>query len=164
MIASGVGSLTRREQIRFADLNGDGRADYLVVEEDGSVNAWLNVLDGSDIGNIVWVEQGQIAAGIGRTGAGVRFADLNGDGRAEYLYLDDLGAVTCYLNGGYTYVDSKKGKVGWIAQGVVATGVSGGARHNVRFTDTNGDGRADYVVIQGNGKGGALLWQNLGGP
>lgn len=29
----------------------------------------------------------------------VRFADLNGDGRAEYLWLDAHGAVTVFLNG-----------------------------------------------------------------
>lgn len=28
----------------------------------------------------------------------VHFADLNGDGRAEYLWVDENGAVTCFLN------------------------------------------------------------------
>jgi hypothetical protein len=31
------------------DLNGDGRAEYLWVHDDGSVNAWLN-LGGPDDG------------------------------------------------------------------------------------------------------------------
>ncbi|KAA9377028.1 hypothetical protein F5972_21540 [Microbispora cellulosiformans] len=31
-----------REQVRFADLNGDGRDDYLVVDDQGGVRAWFN--------------------------------------------------------------------------------------------------------------------------
>ncbi|KAK2733485.1 hypothetical protein FQN57_002094 [Myotisia sp. PD_48] len=163
-IAGGVGGT--REEVRFADLNGDGRAEYLRVHPDGSVSAWLNVLEASnDIKNIIWVPQGKIAGGIGLPGAGVRFADLNGDGRAEYLHVSAVGEVTCYLNGGYKYVDSKKGEVVWIPQGVIATGVRDGSTlTNLRFADTNGDGRADYVVVQHIGTGGALLWLNLGGP
>ncbi|GAA0372000.1 hypothetical protein GCM10009530_22690 [Microbispora corallina] len=37
-IASGVGAIA--ESVRFADLNGDGRDDYLVVDEQGKVRAW----------------------------------------------------------------------------------------------------------------------------
>ncbi|MGP4001594.1 hypothetical protein [Streptomyces sp. 8N706] len=28
--------------VRFADISGDGKADYLVMYDGGSVRAWLN--------------------------------------------------------------------------------------------------------------------------
>ncbi|MFI9838942.1 hypothetical protein ACIHFD_18050 [Nonomuraea sp. NPDC051941] len=31
-----------RKYIRFADISGDGKADYLVVYDGGAVRAWLN--------------------------------------------------------------------------------------------------------------------------
>jgi hypothetical protein len=30
----------------------------------------------------------------------VRFAKINGDGRADYLVVADNGALTCFLNNG----------------------------------------------------------------
>ncbi|KAM5490264.1 hypothetical protein McaMca56_008072 [Microsporum canis] len=160
-IAAGVGTLNW--QIHFADINGDGRADYLSVEPDGSVKMWLNVLDDpSDISKITWVQQGTIATGIGKPGVGVRFADINGDGRAEYLYVDPVGAVTAYLNAGFTYGNNKDGTVVWIPQGLIATGVGPGRREDIIFTDINGDGRADYLWT--GERGSVKLWQNLGGP
>ena len=31
-----------RENVRFADVSGDGRADYLIVAPNGAVDAWLD--------------------------------------------------------------------------------------------------------------------------
>lgn len=42
MIASGVAH-ANLGTLRFADINGDGRADYLVIGDSGSVAAYLNV-------------------------------------------------------------------------------------------------------------------------
>ena len=99
LVAGGVGG--KRAEIQFADLNGDGRAEYLWVHPDGSVDVWLNIKGTSETSqtlDVVWYKQVQSAKGIGRDGVGVRFADLNGDGRAEYIYLDGGGAETVYLN------------------------------------------------------------------
>jgi hypothetical protein len=67
--------------IRFADLNGDGRADYLVVSFDGTVGAYLN-LGGPDNGpnaaKVSWLPQGTIASGVGAIRQGIQFADING--------------------------------------------------------------------------------------
>ncbi|KAJ6595095.1 SGNH hydrolase-type esterase domain-containing protein [Mycena vulgaris] len=165
VIAAGVGAA--RHQVQFADLNGDGRAEYLFVHDDGSVDAWLN-LGGPDNGpnaaKVGWSPSGTIAAGIGKDGAGVRFADLNGDGRAEYLYLDENGAMTAYLNLGSSDGGLGAANVGWLAQGVVATGPANGAtRDNVILADVNGDGRADYITVTHTG-GVVELWINGGGP
>ncbi|KAF7339011.1 Acetyl xylan esterase [Mycena venus] len=165
VIATGVGAA--RHQVHFADLNGDGRAEYLWVHDDGSVDAWLN-LGGPDNGpnaaKVAWHPAGTIATGIGKDGAGVRFADLNGDGRAEYLYLDENGAMTAYLNLGSSDSGLGAANVGWLPQGVVATGPANGAtRDNVILADVNGDGRADYLTVTHTG-GVAELFINGGGP
>jgi hypothetical protein len=59
-IATGVG--TGRENVTFADLNGDGRSDYLVIGPNGEVSQWQNNGDG----------------GVSQIGPGVQFHDLNG--------------------------------------------------------------------------------------
>lgn len=43
----------------------------------------------------------------------IRFADLNGDGRAEYLYVDPDGEVTAYLNLGGPDNGPNAAKVAW---------------------------------------------------
>jgi hypothetical protein len=49
---------------------------------------------------VVWYPQGIIATGVGTSGMGVQFADLNGDGRAEYLDVNfQTSAVNAWLNG-----------------------------------------------------------------
>jgi hypothetical protein len=165
MIATGVGAA--RQEVQFADLNGDGRAEYLWVHMNGSVEAWLNLggpNDGPNAAQVGWLYQGLIADGIGAPGSSVVFADLNGDGRAEYLSIDANGGVTCYLNLGPTIDDGPHaGIVGWLPQGVIATGV-GGVQNNTVFADINGDGRADYLKVTRSGSGAVSMWENGGGP
>ncbi|WP_054564419.1 FG-GAP-like repeat-containing protein [Frankia sp. R43] len=139
VVASGAGP---RAQVRFADLNGDGRDDYLLVGDQGQVQAWFNTPGGS--GGISWQSRGQVASGSGPRDS-VRFADINGDGRDDYLVVDSAGVVQGWLN-----VPGGGGGVSWDSQGVVATGV-GATRDEVRFADINGDGRDDYLVLDGAG-------------
>ncbi|KAJ6508146.1 hypothetical protein C8R45DRAFT_966453, partial [Mycena sanguinolenta] len=152
---------------QFTDLNGDGRAEYLWVHDDGSVDAWLNLGGpdkGTDAAKVSWFPAGTIATGIGEDGAGVRFADLNGDGRAEYLWIDENGAMTAYLNLGSETGGEGAANVGWLAQGVVATGPGNGVtRDNVILADINGDGRADYLTVTHTG-GVVEAWLNGGAP
>lgn len=97
-IATGVGAV--REDIRLADINGDGKADYLWVNQTtGETKMWRNGGMGSD-GNWIWTPQGEIATGVGAVGSLVRFADLGGTGRADYLTIvpNSLGVMQ-WLNG-----------------------------------------------------------------
>ena len=65
-----------------------GRAEYLYINTDGSVIAYLN-LGGPDIGanaaKVSWLPQGTIATGVGQSRDIVVFADINGDGKDDYL-------------------------------------------------------------------------------
>ncbi|MEI5097710.1 VCBS repeat-containing protein [Streptomyces sp. PmtG] len=148
-VAAGVAPA---EKVRFADINGDGKADYLVLEDNGAVKAWLN--KGTDAkGGGGWEELGQVAAGVAPAGK-VRFADINGDGKADYLVLGDNGAVKAWLNKG----TDAKGGGGWEELGQVAAGVA--PAEKVRFADINGDGKADYLVLEDNGA--VKAWLNKG--
>ncbi|MFI9364949.1 FG-GAP repeat domain-containing protein [Kitasatospora sp. NPDC053057] len=90
------------QHIRFADLTGSGRADYLFIRPDSSVMAWFNP---GPSANYAWQPMGQIAAGVqgsgwtaGAPGNTIQFADLNGDGRADYLWVRPDSSVLMWQN------------------------------------------------------------------
>ena len=96
-ITSGFGA--KREQVRLAYIYGTGRADYVVVDDiTGAASVWANGgPDNAANGGWLWTPKGQIASGLG-AGAGVRFADINGDGRDDYIWLSKEGKATVYIN------------------------------------------------------------------
>ncbi|MFC7385214.1 FG-GAP-like repeat-containing protein [Sphaerisporangium rhizosphaerae] len=149
-IATGVGY--PRDQIRFADMNGDGLDDYLVVQDQGQVRAWLN--NGAAAGK-GWTWKGEIATGVGYPRDQIRFADMNGDGLDDYLVVQDQGQVRAWYNNGAAAGE------GWTWKGEIASGV-GATRDMVRLQDINGDRRADYLVVQDDGTIRAWL-NDLGG-
>ncbi|EDY47710.1 conserved hypothetical protein [Streptomyces clavuligerus] len=149
-IATGVGAPAGR--VLFADVDADRRDDYLVVDANGAVRAWLNNSAAPAGG---WTEAGQLTAGVGATGDQVRFADLNADGRADYLIVDANGSVRAWLNEG------GDGSGGWTPLGLYASGVSGVTGAQVRFADVNADGRADYLAVAADGS--VRAWLNQGG-
>ncbi|MFE0041953.1 FG-GAP-like repeat-containing protein [Streptomyces albireticuli] len=148
MFASGVGEPARK--IRFADINGDGKADYLVLQDDGTVQAWINN-GGNDRGG--WTKRGTFATGVGEPGSKVRFADINGDGKADYLVVGKYGLVKAWLNNGGT------GQGSWLERGTFADGTAE-PEERIRFADVNGDGKADYLAVQDDSS--VRAWINKG--
>ncbi|RSM16108.1 hypothetical protein CDV31_004725 [Fusarium ambrosium] len=69
MVATGVGE--PGSKIRFADLTGDGKADYILI--------------------------GTVATRVSTQGP-VYYADINGDEKADYLVAFDGSAVNAYIN------------------------------------------------------------------
>ncbi len=123
------------------DINGDGRDDYIWVHPEGSIEVWINqgqAAGGKTPANVGWWPQGVVATGTGSPGSRIKFADLNGDGRADYLIIDDIGGVDVYLNlGPKAGTDPNGGQVEWWPQKKTATGV-GGTRLQTHFGDMNG--------------------------
>ncbi|WP_406193940.1 FG-GAP-like repeat-containing protein [Kitasatospora sp. NBC_01560] len=152
-VATGV--TTDRTRVRLADFDGDGRADYLMINPDGSVDVWLN-RGGDPAGNGGWQGIGRVATGLTTQQEQVRFADFDGDGRTDYLVVEDSGAVKVWLNRG----GDPAGAYGWYGIGQTATGVTTD-RSRVRLADLDGDGKADYLMI--NPDGSVHAWLNHGG-
>ncbi|EEY19128.1 FG-GAP repeat domain-containing protein [Verticillium alfalfae VaMs.102] len=145
-ISEGVGEPGRK--VRFADLNGDGYADYLVVFDGGAVDAWLNQKNiPATNGGRIWGYRTTVATGVGEPGSKVRFADITGDGKADYLIQYVGGAVKGYNNTG-NIPDIGRAR-NWANMGTISTGTS--PQGPVRYADLNGDGKDDYLVVFGSG-------------
>jgi hypothetical protein len=84
-------------------LTASQKADYLVVNpENGSVKVWWNYgPDANWVNGWKFVEGGEIASGVPHANlATLRFPDINGDGRADYVYIGAGGSLRHYLNVG----------------------------------------------------------------
>lgn len=147
-VASGTGAPSSRVQL--ADFSGDGRADYLVLADNGSMRAWTN--NGAATGG-GWISRGQVASGTGAPATQVRLADFTCDGRVDYLVVASNGALNAWINNGV----GNGG--GWVSRGQVASGAGPGDQ--IRFADLDGDGKDDYLVVAANGA--ITAWTNRGG-
>ncbi|KAF4469589.1 chitinase [Fusarium albosuccineum] len=136
---------TKGAVFRFADLTGNGRADLIVVDPKGRSRVWLNQ------GGRKWNSLGEmtpsIPGGISAT-ARAEFSDVNGDGLADYLVIEQSGSVKAYLNNG-NIPDAGKGLF-WQSALTIASGTSQPG-DKTRFTDVTGNGYADYLILLQNG-------------
>ncbi|KAK3986531.1 killer toxin subunits alpha beta [Cladorrhinum sp. PSN332] len=86
-----------QDRVRLADINGDGRKDYCAVADIGDIRCWRNGGQG-DYAEY-WQDLGVIFTGKGMGDPqGVRFADINGDGRDDWLWVNHDGQVWTYIN------------------------------------------------------------------
>ncbi|MGC4815285.1 FG-GAP-like repeat-containing protein [Micromonospora sp. DT228] len=146
-------------QVRLADINDDGRPDYLWVRPDSSVLAWLIGRTGAGVWG--WFKQGEIAAGVSSPGNQIRFADLNGDGKADYLDIGPDSSIRAWLNGATdTDFHTVPPNLRWSSQGVVAPGV-GSPGGQIQLADLDGDRKADYLDVDPV-TGGIRMWKNSG--
>ncbi|KAL6864240.1 SGNH hydrolase-type esterase domain-containing protein [Trichoderma novae-zelandiae] len=155
-IASGVRH-ANLETLRFPDINGDGRADYVYIGAGGSLRHFMNTgtVGGQDVR---FRDQGGIATGATSDISKLVFADMNGDGRDDYLIWDDDGGLSGFLN----QRTRKEGVPLYIKQGAaksIADGISKDPA-SIRLADMDGDGKDDYVHVDSNG--GLRVWYNRG--
>ncbi|MFF3846426.1 GDSL-type esterase/lipase family protein [Streptomyces sp. NPDC002328] len=150
-----------RDNLRFADITGDGRDDILRVGAEGAVHVYRNMWDpnsgqvSSEPQSPDWRLWLNWAGGTrGSSLEAVRFADADGDGLADYLQVGSEGAVHAFLNRGGGGNGSFQARYDW-------ANASRYPRKYVRFADISGDGKADYLVVY---DGGAVrAWLNRGG-
>ncbi|KAG4426169.1 hypothetical protein IFR04_000635 [Cadophora malorum] len=152
------------QAVHFADLDGDGRAEYLWVDAKGAVRAFYNQGSASppqsqDGSKVSWWDAGTIATGVGARRQEVHFADINGDGRHDYIWVHPEGSIEVWINQGQVAGGKTPANVGWWPQGIVATG-TGSPGSRIKFADLNGDGKADYLII--DDIGGVDVYLNLG--
>ncbi|KAF5982347.1 acetylxylan esterase [Fusarium bulbicola] len=160
-----------RNGIHLADWTGDGRCDVIVQNKaTGHLTVYKNQYDKGadrisfDSGTAVATECNQ-GWGVGIFDLGMRFHDIDGDGRADALCIEKNGRITGWLNkaDGLENVGQIKFSEGW-------------DRANIRFADVEASGRADLLhvdkytgavdVFTNNGHkaqcGSSFSWTNRG--
>jgi hypothetical protein len=131
---SGVQNLWGR-QIFFADVTGDGRADAIVVDPDG---VYVRITDST--GHMPESTE-RNWTGPGFWGwKGTHFADVTGDGKADFIAVDDAGIAVRVSNG-----SSFDAHTFW------TNGPFWGER-GTYFADVDGDGKADAIAVNNDGR------------
>jgi hypothetical protein len=83
------------DQIQYADVNGDGKADALYFDTSRSGGVWVSLSTGTSFTSPqMWLKHGE------STPDQIQYADVNGDGKADALYFDTSGGVWVSLSTG----------------------------------------------------------------
>jgi hypothetical protein len=103
-----------------------------------------------------FVNQNQIKYSEGYDRANLQFADVNGDGRADYIWIDKFtGDGYVWYNMGPMQISGSS--FWWESQGALYEGTSNGP--NIHYPDLGGEGRADMLeVVPKTGYG--YVWFN----
>ena len=156
--ATAVSSGWDASNLALADINGDGLADY-VYFSNGLVYAMLSNGKGFNP-PAQWGSGGATVMMIRNTGANL-LGDINGDGKADFVYIQDGVAYVEISNG-----NSFSPAVAW------ATGITldPAAIISAWLADVDGDGKADliyenggstYVMLStGSGFAPAVIWSS----
>ncbi|KAJ4258177.1 hypothetical protein NW762_008322 [Fusarium torreyae] len=141
--------------VRFADLTGNGRADYLCLEKDGRVTGFVHKNDGG------WEDVGQIKYAEGKDRANLRWADVNGDGRDDMIWVDKFnGDGSVWYNENRSKPSETSGSsFRWrkVDKPVYQGSQAGTCMF---FPDLDGNGRADMLGVQGTWTNIAYAWLN----
>ncbi|KAF5009941.1 hypothetical protein FDECE_3883 [Fusarium decemcellulare] len=171
-------------KVRLADIDGDGRADFCGLSDNGDVYVWRNgwINDMPEY----WQALGKRFNGKGMGNLdGTRFEDLNGDGRDDWIWVGDKGEAHTWTNSRSCGV-GKEGdglKVAWrpgyykgkTSGPTHAGGFASGIRNRIHFARIYGEpqdfgllGKLDYVYMEhtkgSNGKHTFRMrvWKNKG--
>lgn len=146
-----------RPGINFADMTGDGRDDFCCIGPDGGVVCWQN-LEGSDPRSPNWVAMGTVKESEGFPQAQVRLADIDGDGRTDYVVIDTDGKnMYGWRNGAL----SNNAPAYWYPMKGVFSELPSHEMSGWKFVDLNGDGKDDLIWIDDNGQ--VTTWINRRG-
>ncbi|MFF2363835.1 glycosyl hydrolase family 18 protein [Streptomyces sp. NPDC058122] len=142
-------------KIGFPDLNGDGKADYAVVGTDGKVTGWRNDDPRKDA-----VPLGDISpADRGNNPALVYFADLDGDGKDDYIrILPPADSPTGIPAMRMSRNTSSGGRISWDSATIVANNLT--YEPELYFADLDADGRDDLITL--DRMSFSTAWQNKG--
>ncbi|KAH7311380.1 hypothetical protein B0I35DRAFT_411586 [Stachybotrys elegans] len=176
-----------QDRVVLGDVDGDGRADYCILDDGGNIwywrNGWIN--DMPDY----WQPLGMRfkAQGMGDH-RGLRFEDINGDSRDDWLWVSDVGASHVHTNS-RSCASGKLGdglNIAWRASKNKGTGTnsthigmasygSSGLRNRIHFARVYGQpqefgllGRQDYVFMEhvrlanGRHQFNMRVWKSIG--
>lgn len=135
---------------QFADVTGDKAADQIIVNDAGIVVLRTDTITHT-LGPIgeVWSSVPFFGAYHidGLTVGNTFFADVDGDGKADAIVVNDT-ATTVRRSDGNKFLSNETWATGLIARSYHISGVS---HPNVYFVDVNHDGLADAVSVDDSG-------------
>lgn len=147
------------DQIQYADVNGDGKADALYFDTFRSGGVWVSLSTGSG-----FAAPGMWAHHASSAPAQIKYLDVDGDGRADALHFDSGGAVRVGLSTGTGFTTSTI----WLQHGASTL-------EQLQYVDVNGDGKVDALYFDtfrsngvwvslstGSSFSGAQLWLQHG--
>jgi hypothetical protein len=145
--ANGWAQVQYYSTLQFPDVNGDGKAD---VCGRGAAGIWCALSDGTSFGATTnWIANFTDGFGWGQPQyySTIRFADVNGDGKADVCGRGG-GGVWCALSNGSSFDAATL----WQSDYSDANGWNQPPYYQtIQFSDINGDGKAD---VCGRGGGG----------
>jgi hypothetical protein len=150
--------------IQIADIDGDGRADFCIVNVDaiqcsrnggqGDEHFWQGFSTQDGI-------RGTVFNGARFQIGSVQLGDLNGDYRADILRVGSNGNVETWIN--------RRGRGSGIVPDWVSSGITHGGQpaedivNNIKFAKIYGSNRLDYIYIkEEKDYFDVLVWENRG--
>jgi hypothetical protein len=116
-----------------ADVNGDGRADYLYFDTFGDGELWVSLsTDSGFMPAELWLQHGA------STPDQIQYVDVNGDRKVDALYFD-----TFRSNGVWVSLSTGSGFTApqmWLQHGESTP-------NQIQYADVNGDGKADALYF-----------------
>ena len=144
-----IGVATSWHLVGTGDFNGDGKADLIWRNDNGTFTNWLGQSGGAFVSNDAnawqWVPNDWKVAGTG---------DFNGDGRDDIIWRNDNGTFTSWLG---------QASGGFISNDAHAWTPVAKSWHVVGTGDFNGDDRDDIIWRNDNGAFTEWLSQADGG-
>ena len=115
------------------------RDDFCCLGPDGGLVCWENTVS-SDPRSPKWVPLGTVKTGEGYPQAHVRLADIDGDGRTDYVVFDaNTANIYAWRNGALQPGAPQY----WQAMGQIFSGLPAKDLSGWRFVDLNGDKKDD---------------------
>ncbi|NGY61613.1 hypothetical protein G7043_22040, partial [Lentzea sp. NEAU-D13] len=154
--ATVIGSVSgETARIRFADIDGDGRSDRVSIDDDGRVRVYRNLFGMNERGQSTAFATAPVIVKVitdTETPDRIRFADIDGDGKAEFITVNADKTVSAFRNlsglGYGSYDISQEIGSGWKAD-------------RTWFADIDGDGKSEIIDVRSDGT--VWSWTNTNG-
>ncbi|MEN9907305.1 MAG: hypothetical protein RLZZ540_446 [Bacteroidota bacterium] len=157
-----LANLTASSKVEVADLNGDGKSDFMVFENGKVTSYTLN--DANQLVLLWDYTDANISVDSSKT---ILLGDYNGDGKTDFIIPNGYGSTTWYK---YTSIGSNFIKTTQTYSGISFLQNNSTNTYNYIASDYDKDGRSDLILTNSNRNSGNTLgtltvtcYENLNG-